>query len=52
MATADMAVLDGWMPPNKIHYEQILFIWQLFPIVSFSGMPPSLAFFSYLRLTD
>ncbi|KAI9815092.1 MAG: hypothetical protein M1827_002935 [Pycnora praestabilis] len=30
-----MAVIEGWMPPSREHWEMISFLWQFFPVITF-----------------
>ena len=29
-----MAIIEGWLPPSREHWESVVFAFQLFPLVS------------------
>ena len=29
-----MAIIEGWLPATREHYDSIVFWWQFFPLVS------------------
>lgn len=29
-----MALIEGWLPPTREHWELIEYIWRFFPLVS------------------
>lgn len=33
-----MAIIESWMPPSREHWDLILWLWQLYPIVRFKAL--------------
>lgn len=34
-----MAIIEGWLPPTREHWELIVYWWQFFPVVSKDPSP-------------
>lgn len=33
-----MAIIESWMPPSREHWDLLLWLWQLYPIVRFQAL--------------
>lgn len=46
-----MAIMEGWLPPSRENWELMSYIFQLFPLVSYSRSTSPFQFLTLLQIT-